>query len=198
MAKALFNIDSDLILTNTLPLDDLRHWWEARQADPDSVIAFTDDSPRNFIELVDRIQRGSYLFYLAYEKDDVAGAMWLHDIVYDTEGLPCAGWLGTYVLLEYRGASTAMQMWNQMRDLLSQQGIESVYIASHHQNTRAHAVAERHLGFHRVGTYSAFARCQGKATDFLIFSMRQADMPEAWTLAHERAGQQVRACAQAA
>jgi hypothetical protein len=83
-------------------------------------------------------------------------------------------------------------MWARMREALAPQGIESLYIASHHQNKRAHAVAEHHLGFHRVDIYPAFARCQGEATDFLILSMRQEDIPEAWTLAHERAERQVR------
>jgi RimJ/RimL family protein N-acetyltransferase len=124
--------------------------------------------------------------------------MWLHDIVHDSDGTPRAGWLGAYVLPEHRGASTAQQMWRQMYDASTQRGIESLYIASHHANKRAHAVAERHLGFHRVDIYPAFARCQGEATDFLILSMRQEDIAEAWTLAYERAEQQAHAYERAA
>src|SRR5687767_6739818 len=122
MTKTILDIDSDLSLTNAIPHHDLRHWWDIRQADPDSVIAFTDESPRHFIELVDRIRSGAYRFYMAYQEARVAGAMWLHDIVYGSHGMPCAGWLGTYVLPERRGVSTTRQMWEQMHEVLAQIG----------------------------------------------------------------------------
>ena len=71
-----------MTLTAAPALNDLRQWWETRQADPDSTLAFTDQAPRNFAELLDRINSGDYLFFLAYDGDCVVGAMWLHDIVY--------------------------------------------------------------------------------------------------------------------
>jgi RimJ/RimL family protein N-acetyltransferase len=176
-----------LTLTETPMLNDLRHWWETRRADPDSALAFTDAAPQNFAELLDCIYRGAYLFYLAHCGNTVVGAMWLHDMVYDADGTPRAGWLGTYVLPEQRGRHTTETMWLLVREALLACGVRSVYIASHHANIRAHAVAERHLGFHRVDTYPAFASCQGMPTDYVILSMRQEDMVEAWVLAHARA-----------
>ena len=113
--------------------------------------------------------------------------MWLHDMVYDPDGNPRAGWLGVYVLPEHRGRHTAQTIWLLVHEALTARGVRSLYIASHYANTRAHAVAERHHGFHRVGTYPAFARCQGIPTDFVIFSLRLEDMVEALTLARTRA-----------
>jgi RimJ/RimL family protein N-acetyltransferase len=181
---------SDIIITALSTLNNLRHWWETRQADVDSAIAFTDDAPRNFVELLERIASGQYLFYLAQQDDTVVGAMWLHDVVYDPDGTPRAGWLGAYVLPEHRGQHMPQTMWLLVRKALMTLGVQSIYIATHHANTRAQIVVERHHGFHRVGTYPAFAYCQGVLTDYVILSMRQEDMAEAWALAHIRAKMQ--------
>jgi L-amino acid N-acyltransferase YncA len=177
-------------LTTTPTLRDVRHWWETRQADPDSLTAFTDDSPRSFPELLHRIVTQEYLFYLAHQGDTVVGAMWLHDIVWDEDGTPRTGWVGAYVLPEHRGRRTTHEIWTLMYEALTARGVQSLHIASHHANTRAHAVAERHLGFHRVDVFPAFALCQGIPTDFLILSLREEDKAEAWTLAYERARKQ--------
>jgi RimJ/RimL family protein N-acetyltransferase len=187
MTTSILKAELTITLTKTPTLHDLRHWWETRQADPDSALAFTDAAPQNFAELLDCLYRGAYLFYLAHCGNTVVGAMWLHDMVYDADGTPRAGWLGTYVLPEHRGRHTTETMWLLVREALLACGVRSVYIASHHANTRAHAVAERHLGFHRVDTYPAFASCQGMPTNYVILSMRQEDMVEAWALAHARA-----------
>ena len=187
MSTALQRPEFGINLTSAPALNDLRQWWEARQADPDAITAFTDDAPRNFAQLLDCISAQEYLFYLAFHEDVVAGAMWLHDIVWSEEGPPRAGWLGTYVLPMHRGRRTTLEMWTLAHQDLTAQGVQSVYIASHHANTRAHAVAERHLGFHPVDIFPAFALCQGEETDFFILSMREEDKAEAWALAYERA-----------
>jgi len=178
-------------ITDTPPRELLQRWWRVRQADPDTARAFTDDAPRTFAELRTLIVTDTYLFYLAHDSiDDVLGAMWLHDLVCDEAGVPRAGWLGTYVLPPHRGARTTQAMWLLIRDALEARGVRSVYIASHHANTRAHRVAEVHLGFHPVGMFPAFARFGGKPTDCMILSMRPEDMGEAWALAYERASHQ--------
>jgi RimJ/RimL family protein N-acetyltransferase len=169
----------------------LQQWWHVRQADPDTARAFTDDAPRTFVALHTLIGTSAYLFYLAQDPlGDVMGAMWLHDLVYDEEGIPRAGWLGTYVLPAHRGARTTQTMWFLIRDALEARGVRSVYIASHYANTRAHRVAEVHLGFHPVGLFPAFARFGGQPTDCVILSMRLEDIGEAWALAYERARRQ--------
>jgi RimJ/RimL family protein N-acetyltransferase len=190
MITPTHEVERPITLTTTPTLHDLRHWWETRQADPDSAFAFTDAAPRNFAELLDCIYSGKYLFYLAHRGYAVVGAMWLHDMVNGPDNTPRAGWLGTYVLPEHRGRHTTYTMWRLVHEALSARGARSVYIASHHGNIRAHAVAERHLGFHRVDTYPAFASCQGVPTDYVILSMRPEDMTEAWVLAHARAQRQ--------
>jgi len=170
---------------------DVQTWWRARCIDPDCVIAFADNSPQNFTDLLRRITAGEYLFYLARDHaGQVIGAMWLHDIVRDADGIPRAGWLGTYVLPGQRGIRTTQAMWTQVRMALETRGVRSVYIASHHANTRAHRVAEHHLGFHKVDLFPAFTCFAGLPTDCLILSMRREDMAEAWAMAYARARQQ--------
>lgn len=182
---------SALTIIDTPPREVLHRWWRVRQADPDTARAFTDDAPRTFTELHTLIVTDAYRFYVAQDAvDDVVGAMWLHDLVRDEEGVPRAGWLGTYVLPPHRGARTTQGMWLLIRDALEARGVRSVYIASHRANTRAHRVAEVHLGFHPVGMFPAFARFGGHPTDCLILSMRAEDMGEAWVAAYERAHHQ--------
>lgn len=190
MSTALQRPEFSINLTASPALNDLRHWWEARQADPDTINAFTDDSPQNFAQLLDCISMQEYLFYLAFHEDTVAGALWLHDIVWAEEGVPRAGWLGTYVLPAHRGRRTTLEMWELVHQDLTARGVQSIYIASHHANSRAHVVAERHLGFHPVDIFPQFALCDGVTSDFLILSMREEDKAEAWALAYERAMKQ--------
>jgi hypothetical protein len=179
---------SILTITDTPTRAALHTWWSARHRDPDCAIAFSDDAPQDFAALGDLIATHVYLFYLAYdEAEDVVGAMWLHDLVRDADRIPRAGWLGTYVLPHHRGLRTTQAMWHLVREALSIRGVQSVYIASHQANTRAHRVAEQHLGFSRVGLFPAFARFQGIPTTCLILSMSREDMGEAWASAYQRA-----------
>jgi L-amino acid N-acyltransferase YncA len=180
-----------LTITDTPRRADLQTWWRARRMDPDCAIAFADTAPRDFADLYRRITAGEYLFYLARDHArQVVGAMWLHDIVRDANDTPQAGWLGTYVLPGHRGIRTTQAMWTQIREALEGCGVRSVYIASHHANTRAHRVAEHHLGFHKVDLFPAFTYFAGRPTDCLILSMRREDMAEAWAIAYVRAQQQ--------
>lgn len=191
MATATLNRAPMLTLTDTPELNDLRYWWEIRQSDPETAIVYGDGAPQNFAELLARINTGQYLFYLAYHMESVVGAMWLHDIVREHDGTPYAGWLGTYVLPDHRGRHTTQAMWALTRKAVTALGARHIYIAVHHANTRAHAVAERHLGFHRVGRCPAFIRCGGVPTDVVILCMHKEDRAEAWALAHARASIQL-------
>lgn len=188
MAIAMSLESAALTITDTPARDDLQVWWQARQSDPGTVIAFTDDGPQDFAELCYRIETGDFMFYLTRgSAGDIIGAMWLHDLVQDPDGTPRAGWLGTYVLPAHRGARTTQAMWELVREAVTAAGMQSVYIASHHANTRAHRVAEHHLGFYRVDLFLSFAFFGGRPTDCLILSMRQEDAAEAWALAYTRA-----------
>jgi RimJ/RimL family protein N-acetyltransferase len=191
MALATSLESAVLTITDTPAYADLHVWWQTRQADPGTAIAFTDDGPQDFAELCDRIEVGDFLFYLARDSaGEVVGAMWLHDLVRDTDDTPRAGWLGTYVLPAYRGIHTTQAMWELVQEAVAGVGVQSVYIASHHANTRAHRVAEHHLGFYRVDLFPSFALFGGKPADCLILSMRPEDTAEAWALAYTRASKQ--------
>jgi RimJ/RimL family protein N-acetyltransferase len=192
MSPETLTAPAALTITATPTLDDLRLWWHARQTDPDSAVAFTDDAPQDFAGLYHRTATGDYLFYLAQDSaGQIIGAMWLHDLVRGADDTPRAGWLGTYVLPAYRGVRTTQAMWTLTREALEARGVCSVYIASHHANTRAHRVAEYHLGFYKVDIFPAFALFGGMPTDCLILSMRREDMAEAWTMAYTRARRSV-------
>ncbi|HEY5865533.1 MAG TPA: GNAT family protein [Candidatus Tectomicrobia bacterium] len=181
-------VPTTVTITDTPSRAALQQWWRARHTDPDRNLAFTDDAPHTFAALCACIAAREHLFFLAQAPTgEVIGAMWLHDLIHDAEGTPRAGWLGTYVLPAYRGTHTTQSMWSLVRHALETCGIQNVYIASHGANTRAHRVAETHLGFHRVGLFPAFARFGGHLTDCLILSMRVEDMGEAWAFAYVRA-----------
>jgi hypothetical protein len=191
MALATSLESTILTMTDTPTYDDLQVWWQTRQSDPGTAIAFTDDGPQDFAELCYQIETGAFLFYLGHDSTgDVIGAMWLHDLVRDSDDTPRAGWLGTYVLPAHRGIRTTQAMWELVREAITGVGMQSVYIASHHANTRAHHVAEHHLGFYRVVLFPSFALFGGRPTDCLILSMRQEDAAEARALAYARASHQ--------
>ena len=188
IAESSFLAYATLTITDMPTYDDMYTWWCTRQTDPESAVAFTDDGPRNFLDLRMYLATGAYLFYLAYDSlGNIVGAMWLHDLVCDETHMPRAGWLGTYVLPTHRGLRTTYTMWTLVRKALESRGIHSVYIASHVANARAHRVAKSHLGFHLVGVFPAFASFGGQQADCLIFSMRPEDIDAAWIFAHERA-----------
>jgi RimJ/RimL family protein N-acetyltransferase len=186
--SAPLSATSMLTITDTPMRAVLHTWWSARHRDPDCAIAFSDDAPQDFAALCELIATHAYLFYLATDEgEDVVGAMWLHDLVRDADRIPRAGWLGTYVLPHHRGLRTTQAMWHLVREALVTRGVQSVYIASHQANTRAHRVAEQHLGFSRVGLFPAFARFQGTPTACVILSMSREDIGEAWAAAYQRA-----------
>lgn len=191
MATATLASSPVLTLSDTPELNALHYWWEIRQADPETASAYGDGAPQSFAELLARVDTGQYLFYLASHMESVVGAMWLHDIVREHDGTPYAGWLGTYVLPDHRGRHTTQEMWALTHKAVTALGVRHIYIAAHHANTRAQAVAERHLGFHRVGVCPAFMRCEDIPTDFLILCMHKEDRAEAWALAHARASMQL-------
>lgn len=193
MVATTLQVNPTLTLTDTPSLNDLRHWWKVRQADSDTALAYADDAPQDFAGLLNRLRTSEYLFYLAYHGNTVVGAMWLHDLLRESDGTPHAGWLGTYVVPSHRGRHTTQAMWQLICKAVTALGVRSMYIASHHANTRAHTVAEQHLNFHRVGVYPEFTRFRGIPTDCLILCMHKEDRAAAWALAHARASQQLTA-----
>lgn len=182
-----------MTITHAPDHHDLQHWWQVRQADPDAALGYADDAPQSFAELVERIDSGQYIFYLAHDADTVVGALWMHDIIRDPDGTPRVGWMGTYVLPDHRGRQTTQAMWELTHNALVELGVQSIYWASHHKNTRSHAIAERHLGLYRVGVYPAFTWFGGEPTDCVIFATYEKDIEAAWHLAKMRVEQQLTA-----
>lgn len=118
--------------------------------------------------------------------------MWLHDIQRDPHGRPRAGWVGAYVLPEYRHSGLAALLWQQTRACYEAQGIRSFYAAVHIANTRSQAYATRHMGLHLVGRFRHFTFFGGVLTDCLIYTLHPEDARRAWASASTRAQQQRR------
>ncbi len=193
METPLMKLAPVLTISATPALNDLEYWWQVRQSDPDAASGYADDAPQSFVELVERIDSGQYLLYLAYAADEVVGALWMHDITRDADGTPRVGWMGTYVLPDHRGRQTTQSMWELTHCALVELGVQSIYWASHYKNTRSHAIAERHLGLHRVAVYPAFTLFDGEPTDCVIFSTYETDIGSAWEQATMRVKQQLAA-----
>jgi RimJ/RimL family protein N-acetyltransferase len=178
---------SHLSITANPRLNDLRHWWETRQADPDCAIAFADTAPTNFLELLERIVHRDYILYLATDPEEsVVGAIWLHDLQCEPNGTPHTGWVGAYVLPEYRRSHAATILWFQSLVEFETIGVHHFYAAVHHENYRSQMYATRHMGLHLVNLYPDFTRFGGKWTDCLIYTLHPEDAHDAWMAATER------------
>ena len=177
-----------LHLTQTPSVEELRHWWAHRQADPDCAIAFADTAPQCFAEQLERLRSGTHLLYLGRTlHGEVVGAVWLHDVQYDPAGTPQAGWVGAYVLPAFRRSGMATTLWEHVRRALTAQGTTQVFAAVHIANRRSHAYATRHMGLRCVGLFPAFTRFSGVWTDCWIYTLRSEDADAAWQAAQERA-----------
>lgn len=179
-----------LTVTTQLTVTDLQTWWEARQADPTCAVAFADNAPQSFPELWARIASGAYLFYLVYEADEVAGAMWVHDMQDDGSGMPHTGWVGAYVLPGFRTTGFATAMWQEVRQRITARGIQHVFAAVHVDNRRSQAYATRHMGLYVVDRFTQFTLFGGVFTDCWIYTLYPEDAAAAWQAATLRAQQQ--------
>ncbi len=191
MEAPLLQAPPAITVTNAPSRYDLQYWWQVRQSDPDTALGFADDAPQSFEELLDRIDSGEYLFYLAHCADEVVGGLWMHDIIRDPDGTPRVGWIGAYVLSGHRGRHTTHVMWTLTHNTFVELGVRSIYWASHHKNTPSHTVAERHIGLYRVGIYRGFTLFGGEPTDCVIYATYEKDIESAWEWAKQRAEQQL-------
>src|SRR5262245_35131227 len=68
-------VSTQLTISETPPRHALQRWWCARQADPDTARAFSDDAPQDFTAFSTQIATGAYLFYVARDSaEEVVGA----------------------------------------------------------------------------------------------------------------------------
>ena len=167
----------------------LHAWWESMQRD-DLGVAYADSFPATLCQFQAEVARGEKLLLLCLANDQVAGAMWLHDLVQRPNGIVHAGWIGCYFLSPYRG-HPAVDLWQVVRQHWEAQGIAHFFVAIHSANRRSQAFVARGAHFSRVGRYPQFTVYHGQPTDMCIYTLHAEDSTLAWQLAEERATRQM-------
>jgi RimJ/RimL family protein N-acetyltransferase len=176
---------SSFTLTNEPTTEQLHFWWEAMRSD-DLSVAYADAFPGTLTDFRLEIAQGTKLLLICVVDGDVAGALWLHDLLRRPNGTILAGWVGGYFVPPYRGRH-AVRLWKAACQWWEAMDIPHLFAATHQANRRSQAFITRGMGFHRVGRYPSFTTFQGQATDVVIYCARPGDASLAWTCAQRRA-----------
>ena len=102
-----------LTVTDTPTVGQLHVWWEAMQSD-DLSVAYADSFPPTLTDFCLGVAQGERLFLLCLVDGQVAGGLWLHDLLHRRDGTVSAGWIGCYFLSAYRGR-LALDLWQMAR-----------------------------------------------------------------------------------
>ena len=164
-------------------------WWEAMQFD-DLSVAYADSFPPTLTDFRREVAQGEKSVLLCLVDGQVAGTVWLHDLLHRHDGTVSAGWLGCYFLSPYRG-HLAMHLWQAARRHWEAAGIAHFFCAVHIANRRSQAFVTRGAYFHRVGKFPDFACYHGQPADLFIYTLHTGDTALAWELAAARAARQM-------
>jgi hypothetical protein len=178
-----------LTLTAKPTIEQLQVWWKTMQHD-DLSVAYTDSFPAALSDFRCEVDQGEKMLLLGLADGQIAGAMWLHDLVHRHDGTVSAGWFGCYFLPPYRGR-LAIQLWQAARQYWEAAGVAHIFCAVHVANRLSQAFVTRGGSFHRVGKFPNFALYDGQPTDLFIYTLHAEDAALAWELAAERAARQV-------
>src|SRR5262245_61707669 len=91
-----------LAVTESPTPEQLQVWWKAMQGD-DLSVAYTDAFPTTLTDFRREVAQGEKKLLLCLVDGQVAGALWLHDLLRRRDGTVSAGWAGGYFLPSYRG-----------------------------------------------------------------------------------------------
>ncbi len=164
-------------------------WWEAMQLD-DLSVAYADSFPPTLTDFRREVAQGEKSVLLCLVDGQVAGTVWLHDLLHRHDGTVSAGWLGCYFLSPYRG-HLAMHLWQAARQHWEAAGIAHFFCAVHVANRRSQAFVTRGAYFHRVGRFPDFTYYHGQPVDLFIYTLHAEDTALAWDLAAARAAHQM-------
>lgn len=178
-----------LVVTDNPTSEQLQVWWETMQSD-DLSVAYADSFPPTLQDFCFEVAAGEKLFLLCLVDGEVAGALWLHDLLHRDDGTVSAAWTGGYFLPPYRGRA-ALHLWHTARQHWEVMGVEHFFTAAHVANRHSQAFISRGMYFHRVGKYPDFTIFHGQPVDVFIYSMRAEDATLAWELAEARAARQM-------
>jgi hypothetical protein len=156
----------------------------------DLSVAFADSFPATLTDFRLEVAQGEKLLLVCLVAGQVAGALWLHDLVHRRDGSVSAGWVGGYFLPPYRGP-LAVHMWQAARRYWEAMGIGHLFCAVHIANRGSQAFVTRGLHFHRVGTFPDFTIYAGQPVALCIYTLHAEDSTLAWELAAQRAARQV-------
>lgn len=184
----LIKPSTEITLTTTPTLEQMKIWWAAWQQDPARHVAYTDFMPTELDAFLHAMTQGDltvWMFCLADEGPPyVGGAFYLHDSGADAEG-PYA-WLGTYVLKPYR--RWTLRAWDLVRQGCAQQGLRRIFVATR-QSNRPVQLLLRCAGFTRLGIYPDWSYFGGVLDAMVLYTLRPEDQALAWMVAAQRAQQ---------
>jgi RimJ/RimL family protein N-acetyltransferase len=169
-------------------MQQLQTWWDAMQFD-DLSVAYNDDFPSSLTDFRLDVAQGSKLLLLLLVDGQVAGASWLHDMVYRPDGTVSAGWLGGYILPVYRGRLST-RLCAVVKQYWEAQGIRHFFAAAHIANRRSQAFIARGMQFHRVDICEQFSFYNGELTDVVFYTANRHDAELARECAQARAQRQ--------
>jgi hypothetical protein len=167
----------------------LQVWWETMQSD-DLSVAYADSFPPTLPDFRREVAQGEKILLLCLVDGQVAGALWLHDLLRRGNGTVSAAWLGGYFLLPYRGR-LAIHLWQAARQHWEAAGITHFFSAVNVANRRSQALLTRGMHFHRVGRFPTFTVFHGQPVDVCIYTLLAEDTVLAWELAAARAARQM-------
>lgn len=178
-----------LTVTDRPTIEQLQVWWETMERD-DLSVAYADSFPPTLTDFRHAVAQGEKILLLCLVDGQVAGALWLHDMLHRRDGTVSAGWIGCYFLPSYRG-HLAIHLWQAARQHWEAAGIEHFFCAVHITNRLSQAFVTRGAHFYRVGRFPDFAFLHGQPADFFIYTMHAGDTALAWKLAAARAAHQM-------
>jgi hypothetical protein len=178
-----------LAVTDTPAIGQLHVWWEAMQSD-DLSVAYADSFPPTLRDFCLEVAQGEKLLLLCLVDGQVAGALWLHDLLRRRDDTVSAGWIGCYFLSPYRGR-VALNLWQTARQHWETTGVVHFFSAANVANRRSQALIARGAHFHRVGRFRHFSLYDRQPADAVIYTLHAEDTRLAWDLATARAARQV-------
>jgi hypothetical protein len=153
-------------------------------------VAYTDSFPTTLTDFRLEVAQGEKLLLLCLVNGQVAGALWLHDLVHRHDNTVSAGWIGCYFLPSYRGYP-AIRLWQIAFEHWEGTGIGHFFCAVNVANRRSQVFVAMTGYFHRIGRFPDFACFHGQPADVFIYTLHTEDTGLAWQLARARAARQM-------
>lgn len=150
--------------------------------------AWADSVPRIFTSWMQAFSDNQFIPFIWMVNGEVAGMQWAHDYGEDTGG--AYTWLGGSAFRRFRGKKTEgvrQACWEHVHHELKERGYERIFGACLTSNRAAFHWIRDTYGWHPIGTYKDMLLCQGRLSDFHLFTVRLEDRHILWISAEQRA-----------